>query len=156
MACEDAIPLSCGEVLTAQDPTLGANTFTSFPCSYQGLGIPSPAYSNPHLIYHVMADEGCGARVRVSASDAMPDDAYMILDIYAMGPGCNENQCIEIEGSATSCNNPQTPGTAFFSDACVQIPEALAESSWVTVIPPDDGLDPSTQLYDIELICDCN
>ena len=39
MACEDAIPLTCGQVLTAQDPTMGSATFANFPCSYQGLGL---------------------------------------------------------------------------------------------------------------------
>ena len=147
--CEGAIPLGCGDVLLDQDPATGSNTFTSFPCSPTGLGIQSPEYTSPHHVYHVQADEGCAARVRVS-----PDtDAFAVMDIYAMGPGCSSNHCIEVEGGL-DCQDPQTPAAVFGGDACVQIPSTFASSAWVTVIP-DNAMAGADMTYGLEVICDC-
>jgi hypothetical protein len=150
--CEDAIPLGCGDVLTGQDPHTGSNTFSSFPCSPMGINLGSEAYEMTHHTYHVQADEGCAARVRVSPESG----DFVILDVYAMGPGCTADHCIQIEGDGASCQNPQTPASAFGGDACVQIPESFAGSSWVTVIPDNGFVDSGADLtYGLEVICDC-
>jgi hypothetical protein len=149
--CEDAIPVGCGDVLLGQDPSTGSNTFTSFPCSPTGLGIESAEYESPHHVYHVQADEDCAARVRVSPES----EDFVVLDIYAMGPGCSTDHCIEVEGGF-DCQDPQTPASAFGGDACVQIPLSFSGSSWVTVIPDNMMLSTESDLsYGLEVICDC-
>ncbi|MGB0588718.1 MAG: hypothetical protein ACPGU1_03465 [Myxococcota bacterium] len=149
--CEGAIPLGCGDILTGQDPKTGSNTFSNFPCSPAGINTDSVVYEMTHHTYHVQADEGCAARVRVSPES----DDFVILDIYAMGPGCAADHCIEVEGDA-QCQNPQTPASIFGGDACVQIPESFAGSSWVTVIPDNAFVGSEADLsYGLEVICDC-
>ena len=149
--CEGAIPLGCGDILTGQDPTAGTNTFSSFPCSPSGINTDSQVYEMAHHTYHVQADEGCAARVRVSPES----DDFVILDVYAMGPGCAADHCIEVEGDA-QCQNPQTPASVFGGDACVQIPESFAGSSWVTVIPDNAFVGSDADLsYGLEVMCDC-
>ena len=77
--------------------------------------------------------------------------------IDALAPGCATEQCVEEPGNAAGCVNPQTPSSAFFAPACVQVPEEYGTSSWVAVMPDNDmvawGIDVS---YTIEVICDCN
>jgi hypothetical protein len=79
------------------------------------------------------------------------------MDLFALAPGCTTDHCVEVAGNAAGCVNPQTPSSAFFAPACIQVPESLGSSSWVAVMPDNDmvawGIDVS---YEIEVICDCN
>jgi hypothetical protein len=151
--CPGAIPVACGETLTGEDATTGSTTFTSFPCSPTGVGIPSDPYTHPHHVYHVAAPAGCSATVQVTPTPGPGD--FEVLDIYAMAPSCEVDQCVQVTGDA-GCSNPQTPATAFGSTACVQLPASHASSAWVTVIPPDSLLAwSSTFTYDLEVLCSC-
>jgi len=163
-ACEEFVTVGCGDVLEAQDPLTGTNTFSGFPCSVANPDTPTTEdYVGKHLVYNVQADEGCSALVQVK-----PNEDFSQLDIYAMGPGCAAEHCIKNEG-LTDCSNPTTPSSALFGeDACVKIPANYASSAWVAVIPNNETLgyfnaeeeeDKETSLfehsYELEVICDC-
>ena len=137
-ACPDGVQLTCGAVLTNQNPLDGEQTWSEFGCSpTEG---DTYAYSNPHLIYYAEPDPGCDFAVHLTPTPT--DLGFTIHHIYALGPGCNNETCLDA-------------AQAMASPASVSVKASESAWAWIAVTGDDQTMSVGDHTYGIQMTCDC-
>ncbi len=136
--CETAIPLTCGDTLTAQDVESASNLMTTFSCS-RASGL---TYGGGQLAYLVEPD--CAGQYQIKLTADAGAGAHGAFEAFGLSPGCSGDSCT---GSSIA--------TLFGVDT-MNRSTATTPFTWLVVAESPELANSSAGTYSLSVTCQCD